>query len=221
MNERLILLEGLPVLPRLAAAYAPARAQAPVLGLLALDARLAGIVRAASEPMLAQLRLAWWRDRLQADPATWPAREPVLSALAPFGAMHRAMAGLVDGWEAMLGEAPIDPACLARLAEARGHGFAALAMQLGAQAAQDEARRMGANWALADLAAGLSHPAERQAAREALALRDWRAGRLPRGLRTLAVLHGLAARAVKSGRDLDRLGLADLVPALRIGLLGR
>ena len=55
------LLDTLAPMHRLALAYAPAEARPAWAGLLALDARLAGVVRAAREPVLGQLRLAWWR----------------------------------------------------------------------------------------------------------------------------------------------------------------
>jgi len=55
------LLDSLGPLNRLALAYAPQSTRLPLLALLALDMRLAGIVRNSREPMLAQLRLAWWR----------------------------------------------------------------------------------------------------------------------------------------------------------------
>ena len=81
MSETDSLLGSLPVLHRLALTYAPARATRPTLALLALDARLAGIVRSASEPMLAQLRLAWWREQLEIDLTARPAGEPLLAVL--------------------------------------------------------------------------------------------------------------------------------------------
>jgi hypothetical protein len=40
-------------------------------------------------------------------------------------------------------------------------------------------------------------------------------------MRPLAVLHGLAARAVARGDDLNRPSLRTLLAAVRLGLLGR
>ena len=59
------LLLGLTPLHRLALAYAPAASRGAWLGFLALDMRLAAIVRAAREPMIGQIKLAWWRERLR------------------------------------------------------------------------------------------------------------------------------------------------------------
>jgi phytoene synthase len=58
------LAATLPIERRLALAYAPGRARAATLGLFALDAALGNLVRAAREPLLGQMRLAWWREEL-------------------------------------------------------------------------------------------------------------------------------------------------------------
>jgi phytoene synthase len=96
------LLETLPPVSRLALAYAPAAVRERWMVLLALDARLGGVVRSAREPVLAQMRLAWWRDRLRDRAENWPKGEPLLAALACWNGGHGALIGLVDGWEAML-----------------------------------------------------------------------------------------------------------------------
>lgn len=211
------LLADLPVLQRLALAYAPANAREPTLALLALDTRLAAILRAAREPMLAQLRLAWWREQLRTDPATWPRGEPLLAALQSWARQRDALVGLVDGWEALTGATPLPAAALDTLADARSRAFAALAELVGADRDRDAAARLGRNWALIDLAARLSHPEERQAARALADAQDRRGARLSRAMRPLAVLHGLAARGGASGEASP----ATLLAALRIGLLGR
>jgi len=59
-----MLVASLPTASRLALAYAPAKARLQTLALFALDTRLAGLLRNSSEPMLAQLRLSWWRETL-------------------------------------------------------------------------------------------------------------------------------------------------------------
>ena len=51
------LAETIPVFQRLALSYGARPARLPTLSLFALDARLADVLRSASEPMLAQLRL--------------------------------------------------------------------------------------------------------------------------------------------------------------------
>ncbi|MCK9540399.1 MAG: squalene/phytoene synthase family protein [Novosphingobium sp.] len=215
------LAATLPVMNRLALSYAPRPTRQPTLALLALDARLAAIVRGQKEPMLAQLRLAWWRDVLGQPVSAWPDGEPLLAALRSWRDAHAPLAALVDGWEGMVGDAPLGAAAFEALAQGRGCGFAALAEVVGSGSHGGEAGRLGGNVALADLAVRVSHPAER----ECLALlardRDWRAAALPRALRPLAVLHGLAARSLRRGFAPEPGGVSDLFRAMRLGLLGR
>ncbi len=221
MNEETTLLDGLPVLQRLALSYAPAAVRRPTLALLALDTRLAGIVRSASEPMLAQLRLAWWREQLEADAPSVPAGEPLLAALQSWESGRKNLAGLVDGWEHIIGEPPLPADALERLADARGSAFAALAERFATAADRSAALRLGRNWALADIAARLSQSQERRIARALAEAQDWAPARLSRAMRPLTVLHGLAARATKRGEAFGELPPSAILAALRLGLLGR
>ncbi|MDE2405510.1 MAG: hypothetical protein KGM17_12660 [Sphingomonadales bacterium] len=198
---------------RLALAYAPRRAQPAWRALFALDARCAGFVRARREPMLAQIRLAWWRERLQEGPANWPRGEPLLAELAAWGAALPVLAGLVDGWEALLAEGPLPPAAMTDFADGRAAAVDALARHLDSSAAAaGAAARL---WALADLAAHLADPEERAAATAQARAAAAPATRLPRALRPLAVLATLA-RAELAGRSPARRALA----AIRVGIAG-
>jgi len=192
------LIETLPPPWRLALAYAPASTRARWLTLLAFDVRLSGVVRAAREPILAQMRLAWWRDRLGDRAENWPRGEPLLAALGAWDGEHGALLGLVDGWEAVLGEGD------AALSLAQGRAQACLALGRG-----EAVERMARGWGLADLAAHSAHPA----LDAALSQHDWRGGRLPRGLRPLVVLHGMAARG-------DKTSKISLLRLIRLGLIG-
>lgn len=206
---------------RLALSYAPAASRLPTLALLALDRRLAGIVRGSREPMLAQLRLAWWREQLAADAARWPEGEPLLNALRSWQGQHGGLTALVDAWEVLTGTAPLPEAALEDFGRARGEAFAALARALGAEGDADAAQRLGRDWALADLAVHVSHPEERSRAR-ALAQNASRSGRRPsRRLRPLAVLHGLALRRLRRDEEGEDLSPGAFALALRLGLLGR
>lgn len=217
MSDSPTLLDLLPTERRLALAYAPARARGLTLGLLALDARLAETVRAVREPVLGQLRLAWWRDALTAAEGAVVSGEPVLAALAGWGVRRAALTALVDGWEEMLGEAPLPASAFEACAEGRARGWAALADRLGHD--PGEAARAARGWALADLAPRLGHPQERSAALALAAAQDWRRPGLPRELRALAVLHGLARRT-RGERPLLE-GSGAVLVALRLGMLGR
>lgn len=157
--------------------------------------------------MLAQIRLAWWRERLTEPVDKRPAGEPLLALLANHAA---AFAPLVDGWEALLGEAPLSPSALVDFAQGRARALGGLATQLGLPHMASE--QAGRSWALADLAGRLSHAEER--AQVAVLMAD--AGgfpTLPRAMRPLVVLHGLASQ--------DRNGPIALLTAMRLGIFGR
>lgn len=212
------LLAALPIEQRLAMAYAPSRARRAMLGLLAFDARLAGLIRGAREPMLAQIKLAWWRERLGEPGPAAVAGEPLLDLLREWGGESAGLARLVDGWEHLLAQPPLAAPAFELFAEARGAAFAALARQLGEHAAAAEAERAARNWALADLAARLGQAAEREAACELVTRQDWRRPVLPRSLRPLLVLHALARRSAGTRPLLS--GPGALALAARVGMLG-
>jgi phytoene synthase len=182
---------------------------------MALDARLAGIVRATHEPLLGQMRLAWWRDRLREDSTSWPAGEPVLAALAGWGAQANELVALVDGWEELIGDRPD----FAGFAAGRARGWIALAQRLDCECAVPSLLAAGEGWALTDLAAHLSDPGEREAIAATLRRRQWPALRLPRNLRPLAVLYALARNARHGEGLLNRP--AAMLTALRVGIAGR
>ena len=87
---------------RLAIAYAPRALRPAWSGLLAFDRRLADAARAGREPIMIQLRLAWWRDRLAEPAMAWPRGEPLLGLLIAWDAERAALGALVDGWEAQV-----------------------------------------------------------------------------------------------------------------------
>ena len=200
------LIETLAPPERLALAYAPAALRGRWLALLALDARMGGVVRGAREPVLAQLKLAWWRDRLGDDPARWPKGEPLLALLRDI-ADCTPLAALVDGWEALLAAPPLGEGGLQGLAEARATAVSGL---FGVDAGSDLTR----GWGLAALVGLPLDPADRASLDALLAAQKWRPYRLPRALRPLLVLHHFAARAARGQGG----GLAG---AIRLGLLGR
>ncbi len=165
--------------------------------------------------MLAQLRLAWWRDRLNGDPAGWPKGEPLLARLADWGGEAQGLAALVDGWEALLSDGPLDAEAFGAFALGRETAAGALAAVIGADvvAAQSNARR----WALADLALHLGDPQERAAALDLLA----ESAPASRVSGPLALLRGLSERALRRGEAEALSGPGALLAAIRLGFLGR
>ncbi len=90
---------------RLAIAHASKVPGASLHWLLRFDLRLQGILQRAKEPMISQMRFAWWRDVLAKMPAQRPSGEPLLAELAgleldPANAAQM----LVDSWELMVGK---------------------------------------------------------------------------------------------------------------------
>lgn len=209
--------DNLPPVMRLALAYAPRAVRPGWLAAFALDARLAGLVRQAREPLLAQIRLAWWRDRLGEEPASWPAGEPLLAAIAAGVERPAELARIVDGWEALLGEAPLSEAEL--LAAARGRAQGLLATVPAAEAGAGEG--LALRWALADLAAHLSHPDEDASVQALHRAVDPATSGCSRSLRPLVVIEGLATRKLQALDSHAPMGLGGLLLAVRLGLLGR
>lgn len=211
------IIAELPAAQRLALSYAPKRARAAHMALLALDTRLAAILRKRREPMLVQVRLAWWRDMLRSPPRDWPWGDAVLDLLRHWRD-PAALVPLIDGWEALLAE-DLTPRAIADFIDGRALAYQALAEQLGVARPKD-AREAARLWALADLAANLSQGEEK-----ALVVDYGRsqviAPILPASLRPLAVLAALGKRALDRGGDALLSGPGAMLLALRTGFTGR
>lgn len=195
----------------LALSYAPAKARAAMGALLALDDRFGGIVRATREPMAGQMRLTWWFEALERLDREPPPAEPVLRGVAeealPRGVTGAALATMVDGWEVILGDDPLDDDALRAFAAGRGGQlFEALATVCGADDRQ--VRAAGEGWALADLAANLSRPEDAVRARAIAAERLGEAmrARWSREGRGLGALALMARFELESGSGFAKLG---------------
>lgn len=141
---------------------APAPSRDALRTLFDLDERLGQIVRTTREPLVGQMRLAWWRDALIAlDAAAAPA-EPLLRAiqtrLLPRGVSSARLAGMIDGWEDIVVAETVDDAAIDSHIRVRGEGLFAIAATLIGRDSPQMAPA-GRAWAAADLAAGLSDPA--------------------------------------------------------------
>lgn len=211
------LIEQLPASQRLALAYATRRSRLPFLALFSLDQRLGTIVRSMREPMLAQMRLAWWREQLQRPSNGRAAGEPVLAALGECGLEVGGLVALADGWEELLGETPLLDKSFQALCTGRAAACSALATRLGLDPQQ--AALAGEGWAWGDLQQHLSNPAERAQVQVLARQSNWNNPRLERDLRPLLILHGLAKRSIVGMKSPDRPGA--LLAAIRLGLFGR
>jgi phytoene synthase len=130
---------------RLAAAHAPSPSRCAWVGLLALDERLGRVARRGGEPILAQLRLTWWRDRLGESPEQWPAGEPLLALLGAWQGELGVLAALVDDYERTI----VDPDATDRsvLADARIAAMVALARVIGAPDRPEAVEAVAMRWA--------------------------------------------------------------------------
>lgn len=185
----------------LALTYVPAKRRAAVDALWRLDSALGNALAGGREPLIARIKLAWWREaleRLDREPA--PA-EPVLrdSAAQLLGSISgEELAAMEAGWAALpsaetLGADDLD-------AYARGRGgrlFRYTARLLGGDL--EGLEEAGEAWALVDLA---RHCATRgdsdvalAAARERRIPAYW-----PSRLRPLGMLAMLAARDAEPDR---------------------
>lgn len=135
----------------LAVFYAPKRLQSQFRLILAFDNRLAHVVLKSREPMIAQLKLAWWNDVIGRPRESRPSGEIMLSALGePVNSVCEApMLLLIEAWEVLAATADWTDACLANFAALRS---AAIFGQYAEWVeAADDANAIGKIWALADL----------------------------------------------------------------------
>ncbi len=136
---------------RLALAYAPQRVRVGFALLLQLDNRLANIVANVTEPLIGQMKLAWWRDAIGSDPAGRPKGEPLLSQLFALdvAVLNDAATRLVDAWEILIIEQDWSVSAISRFAAERGRAlFGGYAMLLGTS---DFPEQIAAEWAADDL----------------------------------------------------------------------
>lgn len=193
---------------------AAGKARGRATQVMALDNACAHILRQTREPMMAQIRLAWWRDGLKQQSLSPEYKSPEMQALHEcegFAEARDGLVALVDGWEELLSADETAPrAMLEAYAKGRGRGlFAALA-----PAHAEHSAVAGEIWALWDLAGHLSDSA---LVAEALVLAEERASganiaRLPR---LLAMMAGAAMSGVRSGKGAPPA----LTPGLYIHLL--
>jgi phytoene synthase len=182
----------------LALSYAPGRSRGVLDALFALDAALGNVLRTTREPLVGQMRLAWWREALQGLDASDAPAEPVLQSLTgvvlPLGITGRALSEMVEAWEPMLGD--IRTQSIDDHARLRGRALFTMDGMAIDAAPEDPVGDAGEGWALADLAANLSDAALASQARERAAtiLTHARRSRWSRNGRALGALALIADR---------------------------
>lgn len=185
----------------LALAYVPAKRRAAVGALWRLDAALAAALAGGREPIIARIRLAWWREaleRLDGGPA--PA-EPALQAAAAHiipAVSGAELARMEEGWAVLPSAEILDAQALESYARNRGGLlFRYTARLLGG--GEEGVGPAGEAWALVDLA---RHCASTDDADVALAAARARPlpPRWPARLRPLGMLAMLAVRDAEPDR---------------------
>jgi 15-cis-phytoene synthase len=187
---------------QLVLAQAPLRMREPLVALWVLDAALGRIVATTTEPLIGQMRLTWWHDRLVGIDVSDVPAEPIITALAAVvgetSITGAALAELVTGWEALLEPMPLSDSYLHNFAASRGDGMFALSAAL---IGKPVGTGLGAGWALIDFA---QHCSDRATAQRAWALsRDYfGSARIvgPRALRILA-----RAAQAKASQPFDQI----------------
>ena len=189
----------------------PCDRRAAMAALWSLAERLTKLLHDAREPLIGQIKLAWWRDMaamIASDPAALPKGEPLLAELGTTWAGQRGLDAIVDAAEAVL---LADDAAAQQIAAA-AFGDALFALS-GGQG------KGGARWGLvwgAGLQQGAADAREYFAAARCLPKSG--RGSLNRN-KALLMLDRWAATIAES--DGERRWRREGLLLLRIGLIGR
>ena len=148
---------------RLALAYVPAARRAALEALWRLDVTLGSVLATGREPLISQIRLAWWREALEKLDREPPPAEPVLEARRATSSPPASAAPSWRRWRRAgrrsCRPSRWEPDELQLYAAARGGRlFALSARLLGAD--EPGVAAAGEAWALVDLARRSGNPAE-------------------------------------------------------------
>ena len=194
----------------LATLYAPAALRPALLAVHALDLELAKVAATASDAMLGEIKLAWWRERLVDLDAGIVLAQPVLQALAakvlPRGVTGATLAGFEDGWLALAAgdvarHVALRGAAVGNALAELARGDTAIGAQLSSAWAAGEAARAGREVAMPE-GQRVAPPLRWLGGLAALGLRDvLRAGQgLPPEPRATAGRQWVLLRVALTGR---------------------
>lgn len=134
---------------RLAIAYAPSNVRSAFALLLQIDNRFAEILRNAREPMIAQIKMAWWREAFASPADARPKGEPLLQALNEAGGEYiplSALEALTAAWEHLLGSEWFSQDIVDAHAELRAEAI--FMTYAGWMGTVQDMRPIGRSWAL-------------------------------------------------------------------------
>lgn len=212
---------SLPELHQIALGQAPAGMRTNWLSLFALDQRLGRILAETTEPMLAQIKLAWWRDRLSEPIAKRPTGDAVLDGLSSWEGHEAALVDLINSWEALL-EEELSAEEVSAYLDGRASPFTQLAEMSGAADPAEASTAAAKVWALSDLIAHISSEEER-----ALILAEFSdlavdpVPALPKPMRPLSILSALAKRHLNDPSKPILSRRRDALITLRVGIFGK
>jgi phytoene synthase len=174
--------------------YWPADLRLAFDALFAIDDALANIVARSSEPTLAAIKLAWWRDQLEKLDTEPPPAEPRLRAVAaellPRGIAGKELANLEECWALLLHKD--DQPTFMRGVASRGPSLFTLAARLLGVSMDEHLADAAQSFAASDLG--------RRGILDLVPLKLRRASvRVPRKARPLTALQVLARRDMIHG----------------------
>jgi phytoene synthase len=206
-------------------------ARADVIALYAFNYEISRAAEVASQPLIGEMRLAWWREVVEetfagAPMRRHPAAEALAGAVRRHGLPREALEAMIEARRRDLEAWPLNPAEVEPYVDATAGGLMALAARALARNAEPNAlRHAGRAWGLAGLFRLGRLPAEWSAdavsglVREAL-------GRSKRDLAALpvaafpAAAYATLSRAYVSGANLGELGRkARITAAVAFGRL--
>ena len=194
----------------LALSYVPSAKRPALRALFAIDAAMGDVVCTSSEPMIGQIRLAWWRERLEElDQGKVPAEprlQSVVEELIPNGVFGRHLARLEGGWLTLFTPFPWDVAVVEAL-WFRGRLLFGLGAKLLSKT-DDRIEAAGGLWTVVDAA---RHCSDQQS--RALLLSEGRTleqglsgAKFEPALRPLSMLAALAMRDLNRDEPFEREG---------------
>lgn len=219
----------LPDYAQFALAYAPKRWRGAYATLFALNRRLGTIIAQANEPILAQMRLAWWRDRLKEQVEQRPQGDAVLTALGTcWHGQEGPLIALTDGWEMLLSDGDLQDDAIKGFADGHVAAWTNLAGRIAETCSDTDLGYLQSQvsvhaqvYAFGDLHARLSEEAERDTVRVLAEPLATSLPRLPRALRPFAILSGLARYSLRHNGEPLMQTRGSIATAWRIGLAGR
>lgn len=130
----------------LSLAYAPAEKRGFLEALWTIDASFASIALSAREPMIARIRLAWWKEQGLTSPPPDALGEAVALIKRAHSDVMVGLAGLIEAWDRWL-----DGEDKAEAAQERGRALFRAACLVLAGGTQPAAEDAGALWSCVEL----------------------------------------------------------------------